>query len=43
MYGQDLEFATVILMVWMGFLLVSALVEAVIGIKGAAPKGYYRR
>jgi len=42
MYGQDSEFAAVILMVWMGFLLVSALVEAVIGIRGASPKGYYR-
>ena len=43
MYGQDMEFAAVVLMIWMGFLLVTALVEAVIGIKGAAPKGYYRR
>jgi len=40
MYGQDLEFVVFCLGGWMIFLLISAVIEAVIGIRGAAPKTY---
>jgi len=43
MYGQDFEFAVFVIVGWVAFLLVAAIVEWFITLNGTSPRTYNGR